>query len=117
MNSTINQVNAGILHTQARMAGMSMDEALTAARVARLASDLDASPHRPTVLRLLRAMWLRHDAEAAANAAASARREDYDARVASAFPAEWAKAEAKTGRARRDSRRELRRRYDANEGV
>jgi hypothetical protein len=108
---TINHINAGIIHTEARMSGLTMEQALAHARSARLHSDLNSTPHRQTVLRLLRTMWARHDAEASRAKEIREAQAAFDAKVAEAFPAEWARAEAKTGRKRREARRALRHRF------
>jgi hypothetical protein len=110
---SINHVNAGIIHTQARLAGLDLDGALARARAGRLHGDLNATPHRPTVVRLLKALWEREAAEAARQAELARERTDRDAAVAAAFPAEWAAAAAQAGRTRRAAKRALRRRFDA----
>lgn len=111
MKSNINAINAGIIHTQSRMAGFTVDQALETARTAPLHADLNATPHRATVVRLLKAMWARVDAETARFAAQRRAAEEFDAAVAEAFPEDWARACAKEGKKRREAKRALRKRY------
>lgn len=57
---------------------------------------------------------LKWDADMAAKmAAADKKHADRDAQVAAAFPAEWAHSSEKSGPKRRESRRVLRRKYEA----
>ncbi len=111
MKSTINQLNAGILYLQSRLAGLTLDQALKAARVQPLHRDLRAAPHRATVIRLLRKIWLRNEAVQMAKAHLAAA-EAFDAAVAAAYPEEWARACAKEdGKKRREAKRALRHRF------
>jgi hypothetical protein len=112
---TVNHINAGIIHTRARMAGLTIDGALELARHGSLDCDIHNEPHRPSVVRILRRMWARHDAEAARDREARERQAAIDAAVSAMFPEEWARVQAMTGKARREARRELRARWRAAE--
>ncbi len=110
---SINHTNAGILHTQFRMSGLGLNEALERARFAELQLDLRGRPlpHRPTVIRLLRATWLNADAESLHTQEQIREQTAFDAAVSAAYPAEWAAAMALSGRERREAKREVRRAY------
>jgi hypothetical protein len=68
---------------------------------------------RAQATRRANAARAKAEAEMARAAADAAHRADIDGRVSAAFPAEWAAAEAKTGAERREAKRLLRRRYEA----
>ncbi len=112
MKSEINYINAGILHTQARMAGLTLDQALELARTERLHADVNSQPHRATVARLLRTMWVRHDAQVARDKAARDAHEAFDAAVAAAYPEEWNLIHSTlSGKRLREKRTALRKRF------
>jgi hypothetical protein len=115
---SINHINAGILHTQFRMAGLNLDEALKRAREVELQHDLRGQPlpHRATIIRLLRAMWAKADADSARVKKQLEDMEAFDARVSTAYPAEWAAALSLSGRDRREAKREIRRLYRQAQG-
>ena len=111
MTTTINQINAGIIVTETQMLRGDRSDAISRAQTCRLLADLDQEPHRATVVRLVGRMWDKQTREREAATQQHTRQAEADACVADAFPAEWAAAQAKTGRARREARRLLRRRY------
>jgi len=106
---TINHINAGIIHTQARMAGLDLSGAIDHARTVRLHSDVDAIPHRATVVRMLKNMWISTDMQTAIACEQSERLVARNAAAAAKFPDQWEKYLAMTnGRQRRDGLAKLR---------
>lgn len=94
MKQTINYINAGIIITQARMAGLDLIGTITLAKLGRLHCDINSAPHRATVVRLVKMGWGRMAAQS--NNAADHNRliSELDTRAAKLFPAEWAAMDA-----------------------
>ena len=106
----INKLNAGLIFVQSKMLGLSAGQAALAVRSEPLEVIYkDKIPHRPTIVRLVNALF-RADARAAAiTENQRTHMERIDAAASSAFPEKWAEAEAMTGRDRREAKRLLRR--------
>jgi hypothetical protein len=105
----INRLNAGIIHTQARMEGLSLEAAIAIVERGPLQTyHFLPSPHLPTIKRFLKAIWAEHEAEKERVRKQRDKQDLMDAAVAAAYPAEWANAAALTGRERRETKRLLR---------
>lgn len=116
MKQTINHINAGIIITQARMAGLDLIGALTLAKLDRLHCDINSAPHRATVVRLVKIGWECMAAQSNNHADHNRLISELDTRAAKLFPAEWAAMDAMpngvgfkaSGKKRREIRSRLR---------
>ena len=110
---SINQINAGLIFTHARMLGLNLEETLVHAQRDTLEVDFkDRIPHRATVVRLVRKMWLSAERRADEEKKHRARFDAYDVMVMMAYPQEWNDACALDGADRREAKRLIRRKYD-----
>jgi hypothetical protein len=112
--TSVNQINAGVIVTEARMLGLDLNAALQQAYECTLFNDLDRAAHRAKVVRLVQEIWARDErTKGQPFASFSAQIAACNEKAAAKFGPRWTAAlDLPLSHARRDKLAKMRRAAD-----